>query len=166
MSDTLLVKLTSGAYANFLVVNPALFPNWASYQGVYEEYRILGISVDVRGIRAFVDSGGNPGPWAPLLRGYFDEDDANNPTAASAKQHRGWLISADPRSPHSRVTAEWRAEDVIDLAYTSTATTTTTPVRFKMYCSPTDFGSSASDNVSTWFVQATVHIEFRGVGGP
>ncbi len=166
MGTPLYVTVAAGVYANFYAANANQIPNFSSYQSVFEEYRILDVEFEVRCIRVWADSTLGYNWSSPLLKLYLDEDDSAAPTSTSAIQHRGYIVPGAPWAirDHGYI-IKWRAEDLYDLDFLSVGTTNFTPVRLKCFTNTTDFGGSASDSTTRWWIQPTFRIEFRGVGG-
>ncbi len=128
-------------------------PNYTYLQSLWEEYRILRAMWKIY-------------PCDPSATGvtkfYCDESDTTTPTLGTAGQKLG-IIVPNTSSAGARVhTVKWAAQDLKDLQWTTT-TSTTTFVTLKAY---TD-GNYGCTTTSTqlWVVQMTVELELRGQGG-
>lgn len=146
----LTTTVTTGVIAQQYVVQAGQITNFATRFGaLFEEYRIVHCKIKLKNF-----SSTNPG----LFTHWFDEKDANAPTAAEALQKSKFQFSCASPSPH---TMNWTARDPLDLQYISIGTTNTTVVSYKIYTDTATYGSSA---VATPYAQITSEftVQFRG----
>ncbi len=147
--QTLVTTVTTGVALVNTALDSTAVADWANrFASLYEEYRIVGAEVDVLCFSSTTTG---------LLRMYFDEKSAANPTVASVTQRSIRDITCSSNRKH---TLKWTVVDVGDMAFTAT-TTNYTPVYFKLYTDTANFGApstvTAVASINYWLM-----VQFRG----
>jgi hypothetical protein len=146
--------VTTGVIAINYNISPADITNWATrFAGTFDEYRILSARMRVRPVSATT---GVTAMW-------FDEKNVSAaPTLTEAQERTLNVYTNSNANAKSYVTMVWRARDLVDLQYTSTAITTVVPATFKLYSDNTNFGAPIAVTPA-WLLEPEFTIEFRGL---
>jgi len=153
-----LQNATAGTLATAIQVNPSAdVPNWASLQGEFDEYRILGARLLVVGT----------GNTLGVMAVWTDENDNTTPSPTEANQRPHRLVSLSSAKGSDRVAPggcvlTWRAQNYTDLSFIPMSTGTTVPCAFKLY---TDTANYAANTAAQIYTEMWYDIEFRGIGG-
>ncbi len=133
-------------------VKLSAIPNYTYLQSLWEEYRILRCRWEIT-------------PADPTGTGvtkfYVDESDTTTPTLGTAGSKLGIMVP-NTSCAAKRYVVNWAAQDLKDLQWTPTTSTTT----FATLKSYTDGNYGCSTTSTTlWLVQLFVEVELRGQGG-
>jgi len=130
----------------------ALIENWAAFSALFGEFCLVGFTLEFRMNNVVTPAG--------LILIYVDEKSAAAPTfvnAASAP-HLDILVS-QTESP-SKHLVSWKARDLADLQWTSTAATEL-PVWVKLFAAVASTGTAAG-TTGTVQITGAVQVSFRG----
>jgi len=151
-ASSLLATSGGGTINQAIQVANTLITAFSSrFSNTFDEYRILGCTFKVQSVSA---PGGLTAFW-------YDEKSTSAPTLNNAQERT--IMSVLPNNDanaRSYGTFTWKAKDLLDLQYTSVATSVT-PVTFKVYTDTANYASPASTNI--WFIQPVLTVEFRGI---
>lgn len=130
---------------------------FSSYQGTYDEGRIIGIDFKVQAAAS------NAG----CSKFQIDDSDSTNPTTASMNAKRHYLLNNNHLGPKSSRIFRYRCEDLEDLKFLDMATGSGagiyTPCSLKIYTDQAVLNSPNSQKL--WIIEAVLTVQFRGIGG-
>lgn len=145
--------VTTGIIASAQVVQAAQIVNFAArFASTFDEYRILGAKFRITPVSS----------TSGVSKMWFDEKSGSNPTSNEAQERTCAVLSNTNAADKSRTTMAWNARDLLDLQYTSTGTTTSNPVTFKIYTDTATFGAPIVAT-PTWLIEPVLRVEFRGI---
>lgn len=145
--------VTTGVISNSQIVQAAQIVNFASRFGsTFDEYRILSAKFRITPVSQTTG----------VTKLWFDEKSGSNPTSNEAQERTCNVLSNTNAADKSHTTMIWRARDLLDLQYTSTGTTTSNPVSFKVYTDTATFGAPIVVT-PVWLVEPVLTVEFRGI---
>jgi hypothetical protein len=152
-----LANATSGTLAAVISVKPSAdVPNWASLQGEFDEYRVLGARCIFTAITA--DTG--------VAAVWLDENDSTTPNPTEANQRPHKLMSLDYARGSSlvpgAVVMTWKAQNYNELTFIPMSTGVLAFAAFKFYTDTANYGAQSTAQI---YYELWYDIEFRGIGG-
>jgi len=153
ISQLLSTTITTGLIAGTYLVEAADIASFATRFGnTFDEYRILGADITVTPITASTG----------VSRFWFDEKSSATPTFNDSRERTVVTLPNSNANARSCRKMTWRARDLLDLQYTSIATTSVNPVTFKIYTDNGNYGAPATVT-QLWLVESELMLEFRGI---
>jgi hypothetical protein len=148
-----ILTLSSGGLVSVININVNLIEEITSIQGLFAEYAIVGARFEYR-----VNATGTP---QGLYLAYVSEKDSAVPTGAQAlnSPHIEGLVN-NTESPSCHRIA-WKAADYLDMDWTTTASSSDTPIYLKTFASTSTTGTSASTSAQI-LITGALALCFRG----
>jgi hypothetical protein len=148
-----ILTLSTGGLVSVLNININLIEEITSIQGLFAEYAIVGARFEYRVNAASTPQG--------LYLAYISEKDGAVPTGAQAlnSPHIEGLVNNTESPSLHRIT--WMAADYLDMDWTTTASSTDTPIYLKTFASTSTTGTSASTSAQI-LITGALALCFRG----
>jgi hypothetical protein len=144
--------VTTGVSAVQFTISTATIPGYGTrFAATFDEVRFLKVHAKIRPLATTTG----------VTRFWWDELALGTPTATQASERLGLTLPNNSSSTRSVVSSVWKAQNLSDLAFSSTAAPAAA-IHFYLYTDNANFGAPIVVT-PLWLIEFDIDVEFRGL---